>query len=90
MPAIRRFTLALLALLLAAAPANALDILPALDGNGWDQWADLQPVVLEFDDDDWELFLRDDASEILPPAFGAVTATSGEHAGLLTQVWERP
>jgi hypothetical protein len=92
MRAIRRFVVALISLLLAAAPAAALDIAPALDGSSWEHWAGLGRTVLDFDDRDWALFICDDASEFLLPAFEAVDADLGAGGleGLLTQVWERP
>jgi len=92
MRAIRRFIVASISLFLAAAPAAALEIAPALDGSSWDRWEDLYPNVLEFDDSEWELFICTDASEFLLPALEPVDADfdAGDLEGLLTQVWERP
>jgi len=92
MRAIRRFSAALISLLLAAAPAAALDIAPALDGSSWASWAELNRNVLEFDDHDWALFICPDESEFLLPKLEAPDADFGAGGleGLLTQVWERP
>jgi hypothetical protein len=92
MRAIRRFIVALISLLLGAAPAASLEIAPALDGSSWERWEELGPIVLEFDDRDWALFIHDDASEFLLPALEAVDADSdaSDLEGLLTQVWEGP
>jgi hypothetical protein len=35
-----------------------------------DIWSDLEPIVLEFDDDDWALFVAVHTSDDLPPALG--------------------
>jgi hypothetical protein len=59
---------ALISLLLVPAPATALDILSGLGGNGLDIWSDLEPIVLEFDDDDWALFVTVHTSDDFPPA----------------------
>jgi hypothetical protein len=92
MRAIRRFSAALISLLLAAAPAAALDIAPALDGSSWESLAELNRNVLEFDDHDWALFICPDESEFLLPPLEAPNADFGADGleGLLTQVWEHP
>ena len=92
MRAIHRFLVALISLLVAAAPAAALDIAPSLDGSSWESWTKLHPNILEFDDDDWALFICPDPSEFLLPELGAEDADFGADGleGLLTQVWERP
>ena len=92
MRAIRRSIVASISLFLAAAPAAALNIAPALDGSSWEKWAELNPKVLELDDSDWARFISDDASEFLLPPLEAVDENphAGDPEGLLTRVWERP
>lgn len=92
MRAIRRIIVASISLLLAAAPAAAVDIAPALDGSSWERWAELGPKVLEFDDRDWEIFLCLGESKFLLPPLGAADAefSAVEMEGLVTQVWNRP
>ena len=75
----------LISLLLAASPAYALDIAPALDGSTWDAWSNIEPVIVEFDDDDWADFVGASAAD-LPSALGADT---GSLESLLTQVSQR-
>ncbi len=91
MRAIHRCIVAVTSLLLAAAPAAALEIATALDGSGWDHWAYLDRPVLEFDDHDWAIFIHSDAPEFFLPALDAMNADAGADSveGLLTQVWER-
>ena len=88
MRAICRNTAALISLLLAPAPAIALDILSGLDGNGLDTWSYLQPSVLEFDDDDWALFLSAHTSDYLPPILGTPGDDWDPVEHQLTQVWK--
>jgi hypothetical protein len=92
MRAIWRFVVASISLLLAAAPAAAVDIAPALDGSSWEKWAELAPTILEFDDGEWQGFLCTGESEFLLPPLGALEADFGaaDMEGLLTQVWQRP
>jgi hypothetical protein len=92
MRAICRFVVASISLLLAAAPAAAVDIAPALDGSSWEKWVELAPKMLEFDDREWQLFIYPGESEFLLPPFGALDADFGaaDMEGLLTQVWQRP
>ena len=92
MRAIRRFIVALISLLFAAAPAAALVIAPALDGSGREHWTRFDGTILEFDDHDWAIFIADDASEFLLPPLDAVDMDSGADGleVLFSQVWERP
>ena len=92
MRAIRRFIVVSISLLFTAAPAAALEITPSLDGNGWDHWVYLDRTIIEFDDRDWMLFIRNDASEFLLPALDEMDADPDASglAGLLTQVSELP
>jgi len=92
MGAIRRFIVASILLLLATAPAAAVDIAPALDGSSWDRWVELGPNLLEFGDRDWEIFLCLGESEFLLPPLEAGDAEFGlaDLEGLLSQVWNRP
>jgi hypothetical protein len=84
-----RFSAALISLLLAAAPASALDIAPALDGSSWDVWADFELVALEFDDDDWAYFIDTSVAEFLLPTLDAGEIDDGSPKSLFTQVSQR-
>ena len=90
MRAIHRCIVAVISLLLAAAPAAALEIAPALDGSDWDHWAYLYQPILEFDDSDWAIFIHNEAPEFSLPALEAMDAGAASVEGLLTPVWERP
>ena len=79
----------LISLLLAAAPASALDIAPALDGSSWDAWADLERVFLEFDDDDWAEFVDASATEFLPTPLGTGEADAGSLESLFIRLSQR-
>ena len=92
MRAIWRFVVASISLLLAAAPAAAVDITPALDGSSWEKWMELAPTILEFDDGEWQKFICSAESEFLLPPLGALDAdfAPADTGNLLTQVWQQP
>jgi hypothetical protein len=89
MRAISRSCAVLISLLLATAPASALDIAPALGGSSWGAWTDFERVVLEFDDDDWAEFVDASAAEFLPTALGAGAADAGSLESLVTRLSQR-
>ena len=92
MRAIHRCIVAMISLLLAAAPAAALEIVTALAESGWDHWAYLDQPILEFNDYDWAIFIHSDAPDFFLPALDGMNVDAGSDSveGLLTQVWNRP
>jgi len=89
MRAICRSWLALISLLLAAAPAAALQIATPLGGSGWGSWSAVELTAIEFNDDDWAAFIEAESFELFPPPFGALETDFVSVESLLTQVWER-
>jgi len=76
-------------LLLAAAPASALDIAPALDGSSWDTWADAELVVLEFNDEDWADLVDASVAEFILPTRNAGEIDGDSLKSLFSHVSQR-
>jgi hypothetical protein len=87
-------TAATLALLIAAAPAAAIDIVPSLLAYASESQRVPGTPLIEFDRDDWAAFIGSEAPRYQLPALAELVATtapppSDSNDSIVSQVWER-